>query len=113
MSKDLTLDALVDVLDRHRQRATYRAVGAYLGQPPGSVMSGQERTQRNSWIVSQGTLLPRNYDVAEQHPELEAKRFVLLTEAELRKWLGHKAEQSARAQRANGNGTATANRATA
>lgn len=65
-------------------------------------MSGLERSARNSWIVSQGTLLPRNYDTEEQHPELEAKKFVLLTEQELRTWLGNKAAQSARAQRTNG-----------
>ena len=102
MPKDLTFEAIVEVLDQHRQRATYRAVGGYLGKPPGSLMSGLERSARNSWIVSQGTLLPRNYDAEEQHPELEAKKFVLLTEQELRDWLGHKAAQSARVKRANG-----------
>jgi hypothetical protein len=104
MPKDLTFDAIVDVLDQHRQRATYRAVGAYLGKPPGSLMSGLERAPRYSWLVSQGTLMPRNYDAAEQHPELEAKKFVLLNEQELRTWLGNKAAQSARAKRANGAG---------
>jgi hypothetical protein len=102
MSKDLTFDAIVEVLDQHRQRATYRAVGGYLGKPPGSLMSGLEHAPRYSWIVSQGTLMPRNYETEEQHPELEAKKFVLLTEQELRDWLGHKAAQSARAKRTNG-----------
>jgi hypothetical protein len=100
MSKDLTFEAIVDMLDQHRQRATYRAVGDYLGQAHGRLMRGLPRSPRLSWIVNQTTLLPRNYDTAEQHPELEAKRFVLLTEAELRKWLNHKATQVARAQRA-------------
>jgi hypothetical protein len=99
MTQDLTFDAIVDMLDQHRQRATYRAVGEYLGQPQGQLTRGLPRTPRHSWIVSQGTLLPRNYDAAEQHPDLEAKRFVLLTAAELRKWLANKATQVARAQR--------------
>ena len=106
MTQDLTFDALVDILDQHRQRATYRAVGDYLGQAQGQLMRGLPRNPRNSWIVSQGTLLPRNYDAHEQHPELEAKRFVLLTAEELRKWLAHKATQVARAQKAGANGRA-------
>jgi hypothetical protein len=113
MPKDLTFDAIVEVLDQHRQRATYRAVGGYLGKPPGSLMSGLERSPRYSWIVSQGTLMPRNYDTEEQHPELEAKKFVLLTEQELRQWLGNKAAQSARVKRANGTATGAVNGASA
>ena len=102
MTKDLTFDAILDILNQHHQRATYRAVGDYLGQAQGAVMRGRARTPRHSWIVSHGTLLPRNYEVSEQHPELEAKRFVLLTAAELRKWLANKATQVARAQRTSG-----------
>ncbi|HYV97074.1 MAG TPA: hypothetical protein VE967_06450 [Gemmatimonadaceae bacterium] len=106
MTKDLTFEAIVDMLDQHRQRATYRAVGDYLGQAHGRLTRGLPRSPRHSWIVNQSTLLPRNYDTVEQHPELEAKPFVLLTEGELRKWLANKATQAARAQRAGSAGRA-------
>lgn len=89
-----TLDAIVDLLDRHRQRATYGAVAGLLDRPATFLMSGLARAPRYSWIVNQKTLRPTGYAPDEIHPALEERRFVLLTPEELRSWIDRKARQA-------------------
>ena len=37
----MTLDQIIDALDRSHQRATYGAVGSLLGQAPRTLMKGR------------------------------------------------------------------------
>jgi hypothetical protein len=73
MIDDLSLDEIVELLDRHRQRATYGVVADYLGRPPAFLMSGIERAPRYSWVVNRKTLCPTGYAGAETHGDLERK----------------------------------------
>lgn len=98
---DLSFEEIVDALDRHQTRATYRAVAAYLGQPATVWRKGLARTPRYSWLVSSGTAQPLGYTEAEMHPNLERTAFVLATDGELRRWLSGKAAQVARAKSAH------------
>ena len=83
----LSLDEIVDALDRHHQRATYGAVAGLLGRPAAFLVTGIPRSPRYSWIVNQKTLVPTGYAAEETHPALRQKSFVLLNEKELRAWL--------------------------
>jgi hypothetical protein len=77
---------LVAALERHTQRATYGAVGGVVGLPAQSVMSGQPKTPRNSWVVSAKTRLPTGYSKAECHPLLNAQRAVIDSAQDLAAW---------------------------
>jgi hypothetical protein len=95
----LSFEEIVDALDRHRTRATYGAVAAYLQQSPAVLRKGIARSPRYSWLVSPGTAQPIGYEPSECHAELERTKFVIETDAELRRWLGGKAAQAARARK--------------
>ena len=82
-----TLDDVLDLLDRHRQRATYGAVGEVVRRPPLFLMSGRPRDFRHSWVVSKATGLPTNYGPEDQHPELRSRDEVLSSGEELAHWL--------------------------
>ena len=90
MSDDYSLEEIVDLLDEHRQRATYGAVAGVLDRPATFLMSGIAREPRYSWIVNQKSLLPTGYSDEEKHPELEKRSFVLMNERELRAWIARK-----------------------
>ena len=81
------LEDVIELLDRHQQRATYSAVAAVTGGSAQSQMSVYPHAPRYSWVVSKATLLPTGYAPEEMHPALRTKSFVLLTESELRTWL--------------------------
>jgi hypothetical protein len=93
---DLSFEEVVDALDRHHTRATYGAVAAYLRQPAATMKKGIVRSPRYSWLVSPGTSQPTGYEPSELHEDLERTKFVLATDAELRRWLHGKAAQSVR-----------------
>lgn len=84
---DQAFDDIVDLLDRHRQRATYGAVGAIIGRPPRYLMGGRPRDYRHSWIVNRLTGLPTGYGPADMHPELLSRSEVLHTSQQLEDWL--------------------------
>ena len=84
---DETLDAVVDLLDRHHQRATYGAVAAVVDRPPRYLMGGRPRDTRHSWIVNRETGLPTGYGSDDMHPHLLANPTVLATGRELEEWL--------------------------
>jgi hypothetical protein len=98
MPEDLSIEEIVDVLDRYRVRATYGAVAAYVGKPATFLMTNLERAPRYSWIVNQETLQPTGYDTSQKHPDLEQNRMVLRSDRKLRDWLQRKAAQAARAK---------------
>lgn len=82
------VDAVIEVLARHSQRATYGAVGGLIGFPAQSVMSGKPKTPRNSWVVSKATGRPTGYLASETHPALEQNPDVISTPEALAAWLG-------------------------
>ena len=84
---NLTLDGILDRLHRHRQRATYRAVGGLLGRQPHTLFDGYPFTPRNSWVVRKGDGRPTNYPPAQVHPDLLLNGRVIMTMGELKAWL--------------------------
>ena len=81
------LDEILDLLNRHQQRATYGAVGAIIGRPAAFLMGGRPRNHRHSWIVNQETGLPTGYAETEMHPALRTHEQVLVTSEKLESWL--------------------------
>ncbi len=84
---DITMDQILDALDRGHQRATYSAVAALLDQPPRTLMQGCERDQRHSWVVSRRNGAPTGYTTAQTHPALFERTIVLDSKEELAQWL--------------------------
>jgi len=82
-----TIDQILEVLNRHRVRATYGAVGDVMRVPAQSVSRwlGKRRPEA-SWVVAKQTLLPTGYTDDELHPDLPGSR-VVTTGTELRKLL--------------------------
>jgi hypothetical protein len=85
--KQLHLATIIEALERRAQRATYASVGGLVGLPAQSVMHGQARTQRNSWVVSAKRKLPTGYSRTEMHPLLLSRPQVIGSTAELAAWL--------------------------
>lgn len=86
-AKTAHLLRVIELLDLHAQRATYGAVGGVVGLPAQSVMQGQPKTHRNSWVVSATRLTPTGYDEAERDPRLFSRSAVLCTREALSAWL--------------------------
>jgi len=86
-AKGKQLAVLIAALERNAQRATYGAVGAFVGLPAQSVMSGQPKSHRNSWVVSSRSHLPTGYSQTERHPRLQERPNVISTSAGLAAWL--------------------------
>ena len=84
---DQKLDEILNLLNLHRQRATYGAVGAIVDRPPSFLMGGRPRDHRHSWIVNQDTELPTGYGPEHMHPDLRARGEVLNTSQQLEGWL--------------------------
>jgi len=87
----MSLEEIVDLLDRHGRRATYGAVAAVLGHSPRSLLRGRERGRRFSWIVNRETGMPTGYPEEMIDPRLEESGPVLVTDGELRTWLANPA----------------------
>ena len=83
----VTLDTVLDALDKAHQRATYGAVAELLRRPAQSLMAGRPRDSRHSWIVNSTTLLPTGYAREEMHPHLEVHHAVLSSGDDLLDWL--------------------------
>lgn len=83
----VTLDHVLDALDRGHQRATYGAVGAFLGEAPRTLMKGRTRDPRHSWVVSSQNNEPTGYTPDQTHPALREHEQVLKTKEELERWL--------------------------
>ena len=83
----MSLDEIVDLLDRHGKRATYGAVARLLGHSPRSLLRGRERGRRFSWIVNRETGLPTGYPEDQLDPRLKESGSVISNDGELRSWL--------------------------
>jgi hypothetical protein len=84
---DVTIDQILDALDRSHQRATYGAVAALLGRAPRTLMQGRDRDQRHSWVVSRKSGEPTGYQPTQVHPALRERDQVLDSKDDLARWL--------------------------
>jgi hypothetical protein len=82
-----SIDSILDQLDRFHQRATYGAVAALVDSSPRSLMSGRDRDQRSSWIVSRKDGKPTGYEPDQTHPEINERGQILGDPEALRSWL--------------------------
>jgi len=83
----LTLDDILDVLDRHHQRATFGAVSGVLGREPISLFKGYVRSPKTAWVVNKRTGLPTGTKEADSPRGLLEKTRVIDAPDELREWL--------------------------
>ena len=82
----MTLDDILDCLERERVRATYGAVGAVIGRSARSVGAALgKRRKRASWVVNARTGVPTDYDPTEKHPDLYLTSHIIKTGEELRR----------------------------
>ena len=82
----MTVDQILDCLNRKRVRATYGAVGAVIGRPARGVGSALgDRRRRASWVVNARTGRPTGYARSEVDPYLYQSGHVIRTGDELRK----------------------------
>lgn len=81
------LDAILDLLDRFHQRASYGAVAELIDRPAHYLMNGRPRNPRHSWIVNQDTWLPTGYFKDQVHPDIISRERVLLSAEDLESWL--------------------------
>ena len=86
----LTMDTILDALERGQQRATYGAVAALLGKSPRTLMTGRDRDQRHSWVVSRKSGEPTGYAPDQVHPDLRERPEVFETKEELGRWLANR-----------------------
>jgi hypothetical protein len=82
-----TLDAILDQLNAYHQRATYGAVAGVVDSSPRSLMTGRERDQRSSWVVSRDSGQPTGYAEEQKHDALTERERILSSPEELRVWL--------------------------
>jgi len=83
----LTLDEILDVLERHHQRATFGAVAGTLGRDPRSLFNGYVRSPKTAWVVNKTTRLPTGTKEGDYPPGLLEKEQVIDAPEELRVWL--------------------------
>jgi hypothetical protein len=88
-----SLDSILELLQRHHQRATYGAVAALVGRTPQNVMQGCPRNRLHSWVVNQKTRLPTKYPAGMIHPALEERADVISSAQELAAWLELKSRE--------------------
>lgn len=83
----MSLDQIVELLDRHGQRATYGAVARLVGHSPRSLLKGRDRDRRYSWIVNSETGKPTGYSADKIDPRLANSGPVISDDAELKTWI--------------------------
>ena len=89
----MTLDDVLDRLDRHRIRATYAAVGQAIGTTAagvGTILKHRPRTQWTSWVVRIADGEPYGYgDKPEHlHPRLFSSPKIFRTGEEIKRLCG-------------------------
>ena len=82
-----SLNDVVELLDRHHQRATYGAVAGVLDLPTRFLMGGLPRAPRYSWVVNARTRLPTGYTDEQMHSLLRTRGEVIGSPATLEEWL--------------------------
>jgi hypothetical protein len=86
----LTLGRILDILQQHRQRATFGAVAGALGREPQNLFKGFPRTPRTAWVVSKDTGQPTGQKQSELPPDLFTNAHVITTREELLRWIEQK-----------------------
>lgn len=84
---EITIDAILDRLNEYHQRATYGAVAGVVDSSPRSLMTGRDRDQRSSWVVSRTTGQPSGYTDEQKHDSLSERERILSSPEALRAWL--------------------------
>ena len=82
-----SLDEIVELLDRHAQRATYGAVAKLTGNAPRSLLKGRDRARNYSWIVNRQTGKPTGYKADQIDPRLADSGGVIDDADALQRWL--------------------------
>lgn len=82
-----TLDTILDQLNAYHQRATYGAVAGVVDSSPRSLMTGRDRDQRSSWVVSRDSGQPSGYAEEKKHGALTERERILSSPEALRVWL--------------------------
>jgi hypothetical protein len=82
-----TLDEILEILERHHQRATFGAVAGFLGRDPRSLFSGYTRTPRTAWVVSKSTGLPTGTKETDYPAGLRQNERIINTPEDLHLWL--------------------------
>jgi hypothetical protein len=90
----ITLDQVLDLLNKHHQRATYGAVAELVGGHARSVLQGRKRNWRHSWVVNQDTGMPTEYPRGMIHPSIADHPEIIASSEELEAWLVQKGEES-------------------
>src|SRR6266705_348359 len=71
-SGGISLDGIISRLDARKQRATYGAVAELVGVQPIGLMTGRQKSPKDSWIVAgQGSRRgwPTGYMRSQIHPD--------------------------------------------
>jgi hypothetical protein len=82
-----SLNDVVELLDRHHQRATYGAVAGVVDRPTRFLMGGLPRASRYSWVVNGRTCLPTGYTGEQMHSALLERAEVIGSPVMLEEWL--------------------------
>jgi hypothetical protein len=82
-----TLDQVLDLLNKHHQRATYGAVADLVGGHARSVLQGRKRNWRHSWVVNQDTGMPTEYPSGMIHPAIAERPEIIASSEELEAWV--------------------------
>ena len=90
-----SLDEIVELLDRHAQRATYGAVAKLTGNAPRSLLKGRDRGRNYSWIVNRQTGKPTGYQDDQIDPRLANSNAVIDDADQLQRWLDAAADTPA------------------
>ncbi len=85
--ESMTLDRILDLLDRFHQRATYAAVAGVVNGSPRAVMQGRPQDPRHSWVVAKKTGQPTGYPQGRKHVDLGDREHVIDDPEGLRRWL--------------------------
>lgn len=79
--------AILTLLAKHHQRATYGALATLLGKTPRSLLAGCPRDYLHCWVVNQETGQPTAYPAGMIHPALEERAEILGSADALLAWL--------------------------
>jgi hypothetical protein len=83
----LNLDRILNILQLHRQRATFGAVAGVLDRDPERLFDGYPRTPRTAWVVNKESGRPTGHKPTELPPDLFSNSHVITTNNELLKWM--------------------------
>ena len=90
----LSLEEIVELLDRHGQRATYGAVAKLTGNSPRSLLKGRDRGRTYSWIVNRQTGKPTGYQDDQIDPRLSGSNPAIDDADALQRWLDDAATET-------------------